>query len=290
MKRVFKIIFSFSILSMLLILGSCKTDNKDDVDNNIVINEDSIDIQKQMDQAKEIFYSLPAPNEVATFLIQNEGTYFDKEILNSIDKSYNYTTEASQAYNLGVYSADLSYASLFDQNQVVINYMATSKKLAEQLGILEAFGQETIDKLEANVNNRDEVMRIISESFMDSDAYLQENNRHEIGAMVLIGGWIEGVYLAIMLSDKEPESNIPLTSSILEQQLSLELMIMFLDDFQGTDSKLGLMKDDMYDLYDVYSKIQTNVTDDGYLTVSKAEFTEICDKIIELRDKIIKLS
>jgi hypothetical protein len=288
MKRVFKIIFSFSILSVLLILSSCKTDNKDD--GNVVISEDSVDVQERMDQAKEIFYSLPAPHEVAMFLIQNEDTYFDKEILNSVDKSYNYTTEASQAYNLGVYSADLSYASLFEQNQVVINYMATSKKLAEQLGILEAFGQETIKKLEDNVNNRDEVMRIISESFMDSDAYLQENDRHEIGAMILIGGWIEGVYLAVMLSDKEPNANIPLTSSILEQQLSLELMIMFLDDFEGTDSKLGLMKQDMYDLYDVYSNMQTNVTDDGYLTVSKVEFAQICEKVLELRDKIIKLS
>ena len=289
MRRIGKIFFSLTIFSLLLIVGSCKNGKNND-NENTVIDSDSVDVQVKMNQAKEIFYSLPAPHEVAMFLIQNEDSYFDQELLSDVSQSYNYTTEASKAYNLGVYSADLSYASLFDQNQVVINYMATTKTIAEQLGILDAFDQETIELLEQNVNDRDEVMKIISESFMDSDAYLQENDRHEIGAMILIGGWIEGVYLAVMLSEKDPLNNVPLTSSILEQQLSLELMVQFLNDFDETSTHLGLMKTDMIDLYEVYNSLETNVTDDGYLTVSEEEFVKICTKIENLRKKIIALS
>ena len=288
MKKITNLSYYIIIFSIVVALGACK--DEENIENDILPDSDSVDVQVRMEHAKEIFYSLPAPHEVAMFLIENDETYFDQEILNDVNKYLNYTTQASQAYNLGVYSADLSYASLFEQNQIVINYMATTKMIAEQLGILEAFNQETIDQLEANVNNRDEVMRIISESFMDSDAYLQENSRHEIGAMILIGGWIEGVYLAVMLSDKDPSKNIPLASSILEQQLSLELMVLFLEDFDATDTQLGLMKSDLQDLYDIYNSVETNVTDDGYLIVSEEEFGAICEKIKELREKIIELS
>ncbi|MBN2893204.1 MAG: hypothetical protein JXL97_15140 [Bacteroidales bacterium] len=290
MRTFSKFFLFFAIFSIVLTLSSCKNGNENNVNNDVVIDTDSLNIQEKINQAKEIFYSLPAPHEVAMFLIQNDDTYFDQELLNTVDHSMTYTTEASQAYNLGVYSADLSYASLFDQNQIVINYMATSKKLAEELGILEAFDQETIKALEENVNNRDEVMRIISESFMDSDAYLQENQRHEIGAMILIGGWVEGVYIAVKLSDGDPNSNIPLASSILEQQLSLELMVQFLNDFNSGNSQLATMKTDLTELYDVYNSLETNVTNDGYLTVSKAEFLKVCEKIEALRSKIVKLS
>lgn len=291
MRIISKFLLSFVIFSFVIAISSCKNEEKNNVNNNIAIDTDSVNVGEKIEQAKEIFYSLPAPHEVATFLIQNDEAYFDQELLNSVNQSLNYTTEASQAYNLGVYSADLSYASLFEQNQVVINYMATSKKLAEQLGILEAFDQETISALEENVNNRDEVMRIISETFMDSDAYLQENQRHEIGAMILIGGWIEGVYLAVRLSEHDPNTNIPLASSILEQQLSLELMVQFLNDFDSeNNTQLVLMKKDLNELYDVYNSLETNVTDDGYLTVNKDDFVKVCKKIEQLRGKIVELS
>ncbi len=289
MRKITHFLIVATFIFAALSAGSCKNDKNSDNKDTVVINTDSLNFDEKVEQAKEIFYSLPAPHEVATFLIQNDNTYFDIELLNSVQQAINYTTEASQAYNLGVYSADLSYASLFEQNQIVINYMATSKKLAEQLGILEAFDQETIKALEENVNNRDEVMRIISETFMDSDAYLQENERHEIGAMILIGGWIEGVYLAIKLSNGDPRSNIPLASSILEQQLSLELMVMFLKDFKGGEY-LQNMKTDLVSLYDLYNSIETDVTDDGYLTAKPEDFKKLCDKIEEIRNKIVKLS
>jgi hypothetical protein len=265
---------------------NCK--NTDSEKQNLLPDTDTVVIDTKIEQAKEIFYSLPAPHEVASFLLANDDSYFDASFLSNLNKASGYTTEAAQAYNLGIFLADLSYASLFDQNQVVINYMATSKKLAEQLGILNAFDQETIDKLEQNINNRDEVMRIISESFMNSDAYLQENNRQNIGAMILIGGWVEGVYLAVELSENEDNENIPLISSILDQQLSLELINEFLKSFN--DENLNIAKDDLTDLYNFYSKMKTDISADGYLVPQQDQFKELCEKIKNIRQKLSKLS
>jgi len=131
--------------------------------------------------------------------------------------------------------------------------------------------------------------RRFCEIMVEKDAYLQENGRQEIGAMILIGGWIEGVYIAVCMTDKKVGKNIPLTSSILEQQLSLELMVQFLNDFQGTD-QLKSIKTDLNELYTLMSSIEPSVTDEGYLSTQQKDFEKICSKIELIRNKIVKLS
>ncbi len=279
----------FLVFSIVLSLSACKKKGDNNNLNKISIDSDSLKIAQKIEQAKEIFYSLPAPHEVSSFLMDNKGSYFNNDLLNPLSNADKYSSEASLAYNLGVYSADLSYASLFNQNQIVIDYMAKAKVLADQLGILNAFDQETIDKLQENINNRDSIMQIISETFMNSDAYLQENDRQDVGAMILIGGWIEGMYVAVELSEKNVKKNVPLTSSILEQKLSLELMNDFLKNFPPSNG-LNIIKKEITDLYNFFEKIDTPVTNDGYLTTSPENFKQLCLKIENIRNKIINLS
>lgn len=278
-----------AIFSSYFISSSCKKKENKNKDT-VAIDSDSILIQQKIQQAKEIFYSLPAPQEVAELLTnQQNDTYFDQSLLNDLDNSNKYTTEIAQAYNLGIYSADLSYASLYEQNQIVIKYMATNKTLAGDLGIINAFDKETIDKLQDNVNNRDQIMRIISENFMNSDAYLQESNRQDIGAMILLGGWIEGMYIATKLSDFKTSKNKKLVSSILEQKLSLELTVKFLENYKNYDG-LRLFYDDINGLYKIYESIPTEIDNQGLLTAKENDYLKICEKIKKIRNKMISLT
>ena len=71
---------------------------------------------KKMDEkAQNIFYSIPSPIELAQ-LIQRAGAKYNKNLLNSIDNVGKYESNSSKALNLGVYGADLSYTSVFDNN------------------------------------------------------------------------------------------------------------------------------------------------------------------------------
>lgn len=282
-KRLLSIL-TVSIIALTLVISSgcnnTKTENKDNK------NDDSLEVSEDFDQAKQIFYSLPAPHEVASILIENQDAGYNEKILNLTNNVVNYNTNKSMALNLGVYSADLSYASLFEQNQTVINYMATAKKLATELGIFEAFSEETIKSLEENINNRDAIINIISESFMDSDAYLQENNRGEIAAMIIIGGWIEGLYIAVELSEKDSDKNTTLVSRILEQQLSLSLMVSFLEGYKENQSITDLYTD-IVKLNETFESLETTVAENGDLTVSQADFTKVCNELIKIRTKFV---
>jgi hypothetical protein len=146
---------------------------------------------------------LPSPLETA-LIMKSAGAKYDQEILNSIDNVQNYTTNRSMALNLGIYTTDLSFASLFEQTQASIDYMGAARAMAEGLDITDAINRDTMEKLEANLNNRDVVMDIISETFLNSSSYLKENERQDVAAIVLVGGWIEGLYLAAELTEGQP--------------------------------------------------------------------------------------
>ena len=287
MKKVFVLSAILSIF-ILATIGACK--KKEDEKTQNTVDSDSIELQTKIEQAKEIFYSLPAPNEVAELLTNKENdAYFSLDLLNKIQNADKYVTQTARAYNLGVYSADLSYASLYEQNQTVINYMATCKTIAEDLGIIEAFDDSTINSLQENITNRDEVMRIISENFMNSDAYLQENHQQDVGAMILLGGWIEGMYIAVKLSDCDVKKNPKLISSILEQKLSLELTMKFLEDYKDFEG-LNKFYKEINELYEIYQNTPVDVDDQGLFTVKQKDFKKICDKIVEIRNKIVSLT
>ncbi|NJK94535.1 MAG: hypothetical protein HC905_06055 [Bacteroidales bacterium] len=85
---------------------------------------------------------MPSPLESAS-LIKSSGAVFDEKLLNDVASTSKYTTNKSLALNLGIYTTDLSYASMFDQTQITITYMDAAKKMADGLGILEAIDKST---------------------------------------------------------------------------------------------------------------------------------------------------
>jgi len=161
----------YAVFLIILIAASCSSDKSKKSDSDEMVTLDSLEINEQLIKdvkaVKEIFYSLPSPLETAMILKQ-AGAKYNEELLNPTGNVSKYVTNKSMALNLGIYTTDLSYASLFDQTQATINYMNASKKMAEGLGILNAIDEDIIERLEANVNNRDIIMDIISETIMNS--------------------------------------------------------------------------------------------------------------------------
>jgi hypothetical protein len=249
MTNKFKVYQSFFLLILLMLFGltGCKSDRKNtsqDVNIEDFVTED--DIFDDIDKAKKIFYSLPSPLETA-MLIKSAGAEYDEELLNSIDNASGYNTNKDLALNLGIYTTDLSFASLFDQTQTSINYMTAARQMAEGLDISDAIDNETMTRLNNNLQNRDVVMDIISETFLNSSSYLKENERQDVAAIVLVGGWVEGLYIASKLvGDKDIKGN-KLVDRILEQKLSFNIVQRMLDD-NKENSVTGKPNEDIVNL------------------------------------------
>ena len=205
------------------------------------------------------------------------------------------------ALNLGIYSTDLSYASLFDQTQASIKYMTVSKKIADALGILNAIDNSVIQQLEENVNNRDVIMDIISETFLNTNSILEENDRVSIGSLILVGGWLEGLYIATSLVDDFSSADNELVDRIVDQKLSMTTVIKLLEQ-HTENADVNYVLNDVKELNSIYDKIQISVsrievvTDSSTTTtlrsknvvsVSPAVFSQLKDKVKEIRNKYI---
>ena len=290
-----KLIRNIIITASILLITNCKSDGKksQSLEDSIEVVDIDEQLITEIQTAKQIFYSLPSPLETA-MLIKKAGATFNPEILNSLESASNYITTKSMALNLGIYSTDLSYASLFDQTQYAIQYMTAARKMVDGLGITDAITNETIERLQDNINHRDVIMDIISEAFMNSSSFLKENDRSGISALVLVGGWIEGIYIATNLVDKNKFSEGGLVDRIIDQKLSLVNVIKLLEE-NSEDEDIADVLTLIYDLKSVFDEIQITTTpikaeknEESNITTLKSTTKATMDlqTFIKLSDKI----
>ncbi|MBN2612847.1 MAG: hypothetical protein JXB00_14925 [Bacteroidales bacterium] len=261
-----KIITILSVICILF-LTDCATDKSKQKQKDVAIEDflSEDDIFDDISKAKKIFYSLPSPLETA-MLIKSAGAEYDEQLLNPVTNAGNYTSNRSMALNLGIYTTDLSFASLFDQTQTSIKYMEAARKMAEGLDITDAIDDETIKRLEDNLDNRDVIMDIISETFLNSSSYLKENDRPAVATVVLIGGWIEGLYIATQLVEDNNIQGNKLVDRIAEQKLSFKIVLRMLAENQkdqtGTENKdITELIADINALKNVFDKIKVETSE-----------------------------
>jgi hypothetical protein len=294
---------------LVFLFGSCGSDKSKTAkttDNSGL----SADFNTEMDDeladkintAKRIFYSLPSPLETA-MLIKNAGANYDGDLLNRVENTSKYNTNLKMALNLGIYTTDLSYASLFDQTQATLSYINAAKKMADGLEILDAIDQETIKRLEENINNRDVIIDIISETLLNSNSFLEDKGLQNTSAIILVGGWVEGLHIAtsLVLPGTDLKTN-KLVERIVDQKLSLNIVESLLLNNKD-DAEVQVLLKDVAELKAIYDKItieqseitpvddpNTNITtlkSQSTVKMTTEVFNELARKVKELRTRYI---
>ncbi len=273
---------------------------KDDITLNVP--KDNPAVYKDIKQAEKIFNALPSPLESA-MLIKSAGARFDHSLLNPVENVNKYVTNKSMALNLGIYTCDLSFASLYEQTQLIIDYMNAAKKMADGLGILKAIDQETMDKLEENINNTEVIMEIVSTTFMNSNSYLEDNGQPAIAAMVLVGGWFEGLYISTQLVDMKDFNGNKLVGRIIDQKLSIDILVNLLASSKGNPAvdelivQVNMLKVVFDKISITTSKIRPEFDKSSNTTVLKSEiktdmtpevFKELASTVAEIRSTFVK--
>jgi hypothetical protein len=294
------------LVVLILVIGlftGCKGGKKaPDNNTTVVLPKDNAAILQDIKQAEKIFQALPSPLESA-MLIKSAGARFDGKLLNPVSSVNNYVTTKAMALNLGVYTCDLSFASLYEQTQLLIDYMNAAKKMADGLGILEAIDQADIDKLEENINNTEAIMDIVSQTFMNSDSYLKDNGQPATAATVLVGGWIEGLYISTQLIDMKEFDGNKLVGRIIDQKLSIDILLNLLAGSKGNPSidelmvQVGKLKTIFDKIKLDTSPIKTEYNKATNTTILKSEvktdmtpevFRELTITTAEIRNSFVK--
>jgi len=229
--------------------------------------------QEKFLTAKRIFYSLPSPIETAKIL-QNAGATYDERLLNPVDNQSSYITTMDMALNLGIYTTNLSYASLFDQTQVTLRYIEAAKNLADGLNILDAINESTIQRLEDNINNREEIIDIISETLLNSSSFLKERGLEGTATIILVGGWVEGLYIATQLVGDKPIENNKIVERIVDQKLSVDFIVNLLKE-SDDDEDAQKVLEDILDLKATFDKIEIKLGENTPVTDPETNITTL---------------
>lgn len=287
-----KLIVLFFIISVFF-WGCNNHQNQNLVDNDSSsLNIDTI----HTNRVKKIFYNVPSPIEMSS-VIQRSGAQFKSNVLCPYKNFEKYTSMTKQALMLGVYGSDLSYVRLFEQIQFAINYLSSIKKLCDAIEIPEDQGSRAIQRMEKNIDNKDSLLQIISETYASVDSYLKDSDRGNTATLVILGGWIESLYIATQISDYANPSNKEIVDRIAEQKYSLANMIELIKAYPD-DKDLQSFLPMLNDLKSVYENVNIEyvkgnvVTDqDKKITtiysVAKVDFSkETFDKIKTLAQQI----
>jgi len=273
-----------SVLVFFALLISCNTDSNKKFD---VSNSDCTQVNNEdhVKKVKVIFYNIPTPLEI-TSLLERAGANFNMDLLNSLKNEDKYTTNMAIAVNLGIYGADLSYCRIFEQIQETLNYLAVIKKFSAKLGIPQDEKFFAVDRLEANIDNRDSLLSIITQTYANADAYLKQNDRAVLSAVIIMGGWVETMYIATSIVDQQ-KPNKDILRRIAEQKYSLTNLISLMKLY-SIDETVAKYIQRMEVLKLEFDKIPITKTNSETTTDEKNKVTKIYSKNeIEIDNKNI---
>lgn len=265
--------------SLLLLLYSCSNTNTNESETKDTI---AVIDSSMLPNGDKTQYKLPSPVELY-ILIKEAGAKYNKEILNKPENSALYLTSTSKAVNFGVYASDLAYSTVYEKQQETHTYFKTLKDLASQLGISDGYDASIVKRIDQNLYNSDSLYQITNDSYWEVCTSLESNGKANVLAQILMGGWIESLYLAVNSVDKfNPENEIIMR--ITEQSYLLENMLDYLKTLQKDKETEEYMKH-LTDLQYSFDKLYDNP--EGVL-VTKDQYKEIAEKIKSIRAALIK--
>ncbi len=261
------------VFALILGLSACQNGNKNQ-DENVDLDSqtDTTGLEAHTKIVKKIFFNVPSPMEISSLLMQ-AGVDYSGEYLNSYKRVNQYITVEQMALNLGVYGADLSYNRLYDQIQESVNYFSAIKKLSDDLGIPQDQGGSAAERLEANLENRDSLLNIISQTYSSADQYLKQNDRGSTASLIILGGWVEALYIASQLAAL-PKENAELKNSIAEQKFSLDNLIGLLNSY-SSDPIIAKHLTQLDQLKKIFDKVEITISDSKGVTDNKTGMTTI---------------
>lgn len=209
-------------------------------------------------------FSIPSPIQTA-FLLKSSGAAYSSEMLSPTSNASNLSTTAKKALNLGVYGADMGYATIYDQTQDAISYMAITKRLSSELGMTNIFDQNMLKRFESNLGNQDSLLALVSDAFKSADSYLKTNEQNDLSVLILAGGWIETLHFATNIVKSKDDQNIK--NRIGEQKMTVKNLVNLMLPYQDNKAVADVINQ-LNELKDIYNGIEFNYT---YKTASNDE-------------------
>ncbi len=279
------------VLSAFLMAGiwACaeapKTDDSEETTEEVAVE----DIESESMDDEDMSFMLPSPIQIAA-IFSNAGLEFESELINPVENQSNYVTKTAKFLNFGVYSADLAYAVLNDQQQMSIDYLNAVKTLSDEIGMPGIFGgSELIESFERNIDNQDTILYILTTVKRRTDQYLEENADQSKEAVFFSGAWLEGMHLGANSST----ANEHISARLIEQMGILDNLILALRAQDDESLDLAFMVEGLtkiqaeFNEFESVKALDMDEVDIDHMRLTEEELTQLKTDIEALRTQVI---
>ncbi len=261
-KAIAVVIIPFMVFGAT-ILDSCKSSSP----KKQKLEQEAKEVDTIKKEIEKNVYPIPTSAEVIKMLTDLEVGYIIG-ISNPVDNAKKYYTSAKRATNLGVYGADLSYATLYNKNQEVLDYMNTIRSVANDLNMSSIYNEPLYDSIKKNFDNKDKLVKILTDAFNDTYAYMSENEQQPLALLVVGGAWVEGMFLTTHVS--ESAYNVAgISKVLLEQKKSFELFLDITKPYLDNPSVGDFVKI-LDPIKTVYAGLTTSLTEQNIKDITAA--------------------
>ncbi|MBK9148928.1 MAG: hypothetical protein IPM12_14055 [Flavobacteriales bacterium] len=297
LKRSLRALPAVALLSLVSACGGGSSDGQQQSTDSLTTQ--ATDKESELIGIGGKFFSVPSPVQAA-LAVKKAGLKYQKDLTAPLEKGDAMTARMAQALMLGVYGADMSYATVHRDPQRALATLETIEKLGGKLELSNAFDKALVERFKANMGSEDSLLRFSGMAFRAADQYLKTNDALDVSAWVLAGGWVEGMHLT--LADPAAASNADLMARIGEQKGTLDGLLTVVDGINADGASDALMKglkelrremDGVKTTY-VYeapvtdaAKMTTYINSKSTAEVSAEQLAAIAAKVAALRNMIL---
>jgi hypothetical protein len=251
-------------------------------------------------EKKETYYGVLTPVEVCV-IFNRLGIPYSKTTLNPTSNKSLYLSSSKLSINTGIYGVDFGYLKMFGLGQDVIDYMITIRELSNKLGIPDEMILDPVKKVQKGMSDADSVTALMKSAYYDIENHLRQSGRESTAGLMIMGGWIEAMYIATQLVYNPANPDPEVVQKIAEQKYTLTSLLSFMKNYYDDPivvyytKKLKYLKN-YFDSFDIYFKKgdleidttrQVLLSSGAKLTISVETLSKIRDYISKLRTEMI---
>ena len=243
----------------------------------------------------EIFYGLLTPVEICQ-IFNRLGVTYSNAILNPTSNKDLYLSISKASINTGIYGVDMGYLKMFGVGQEMIEYMMTIRSMSNKLGIPDSYLTDPIKSIESDMSDPDTIMILMNNAYFKMEDHLREGGRESTAGLMVMGGWVEAVYIATQLIYNPEKPDPQVVQKIAEQKYTLTSLLSFLKNYYDDPvvvyytKKLKYLKN-YFDTFDIYFRKGDLEIDTAkqVLRASGSEMTVDVETLNEIRNYVSKL-
>jgi len=183
----------------------------------------------------------------------------------------------------------------------MIDYILTIRDISNKLGIPDKYLTEPLKQIESDMSDPDSVMSLVNRSYNDIESHLRLEGRESTAGLMLMGGWIEALYITthLLYNPENPDSMV--VEKIAQQKYTVTSLLGFMKNYYDDPvvvfyTKKLLFLKRYFDTFEIYFQKGDLEIDTGKkvlrasgsdLTISEKTLNDIREYVGKLRNEII---